>query len=67
MSDLIAALTIFLKYQNDQYPTHCEHDMFSVTVNPHDVSNEDIDELDKLSFTADFDDEYFFSFRFGSC
>ena len=65
MNDLIKALQIFAKYTNDDKPTHCEHDEFRVYVAPDNVSQEDLVELDQLSFFPD-DSECFLSFRFGS-
>lgn len=67
MTDLIAALTIFAKYTNDEYPTNCEHDELSVMVDPAKVSAEDRAALEALSFHAHEDEERFYSFRFGSC
>lgn len=68
MEDLIKALQIFLKYSNDKYPTHCEHDYLFVNINPNIVSKEDKDELNKLGFVIDqeFGGNGFGSFRFGS-
>lgn len=66
MKDLIAALTIFLKYGDDYAPTHCEHDQFHVAIDPEKVSPEDLEALEKLSFTPD-DWNGFSSGRFGSC
>ena len=65
MQDLIEALTIFAKYTSED-SINCEHDEFQVAVNPYDVSPEDTERLDELSFTPD---EYdgFTSRRFGSC
>lgn len=65
MKDLIEALTIFLKYGNPRNPTHCEHDVLNVGIPYADVSQEDRDRLEVLSFT---EDEYgmFSSYRFGS-
>ena len=66
MNDLISALQILLKYGNPEHPTHCEHDELSIhVVDPHEVSMEDIEALDKLGFFVD--DDHFSSFRFGSC
>ena len=48
MDDLIEALQIFRKYGNSHYPTHCEHDVMTVCINPDDVSEEDILRLDTL-------------------
>lgn len=65
MEDLIKALQIFLKYGNPYAPTHCEHDVLHVAIDPDKVSDEDKAELDKLGFHPS---EYGFdSFRFGSC
>ncbi len=67
MEDLIKALQIFLKYGNPDYPTHCEHDVLYVDINPEKVSEEDLKKLDKLGFIPD--EEYdagFKSYQFGS-
>jgi hypothetical protein len=67
MDDLIEALQILRKYGNPDYPTHCEHDVMTVGINPEDVSEEDIIKLDALGFFASSDyDECFQSFKFGS-
>lgn len=65
MEDLIKALQIFLKYGNPYTPTHCEHDELTVDIRPELVSAEDIKKLDELGFFVN--DDYFKSFRFGSC
>lgn len=82
MEDLIKALQIFLKYGNPTYPTHCEHDVLYVCVSPKGMSKENIKELDDLgffpcngnaeSYEDDFDgeyedDDYFMSYKYGSC
>lgn len=67
MEDLIEALTIFLKYGNPQYPTHCEHDELYVDINPDKVSEEDKKKLDKLGFFVNEELKGFSSFKFGSC
>ncbi len=66
MDDLIAALTIFRKYGNPANPLHCEHDTLFVNIPYDEVSQEDKDELQILSFHKG-DDNYFISYRFGSC
>jgi DNA-binding protein YbaB len=66
MDDLIKALQILSKYTNDKFPTHCEHDMLSVCVDPETVTEEDKEELNRLGFLCE-DEEYFYSYRFGSC
>lgn len=65
MKDLIEAPKIFLKYGNPFYPTHCEHYDLKVNINPNQVSIEDIAKLSELGFEAR--DEFFYSYRFGSC
>jgi len=67
MSDLIEALQIFLKYGNPKWPTHCEHDILLVSIDPAIVSPEDIKKLELLSFEPSDDiEEAFYSYRFGS-
>ena len=69
MKNLIEALTIFLKYGNPEYPTHCEHDQLSVLIDPAIVSEEDKKRLDELGFRAGSgaESDTFYSFRYGSC
>jgi hypothetical protein len=70
LDGLIEALTILRKYGNPDHPTHCEHDVLSITplIRPGDVTEEDRKKLDKLGFIAGSDgDEYFYSYRYGSC
>ena len=64
MNDLIKALTIFAKYESGDV-INCDHDEFMVCIDPDSVSVEDKAELSKLSFRPS--DEYFVSFRYGSC
>lgn len=68
MDQLIEALTIFRKYKNEQYPTHCEHDVLWIMgVTKDEVSNEDRDRLAELGFFwSDSDGGAWKSFRFGS-
>lgn len=67
MENLIKAFQIFLKYGNPEYPTHCEHDVLYVDINPELVSEEDKDKLDELGFIYDENDNMFFSYHYGSC
>lgn len=70
MRDLISALTIFLKYANDdRCPTHCEHDVLYIgcDIEESAVSNDDIKKLDELGFFPSDEHEGFISYRFGSC
>lgn len=68
MKELIKALQILSKYvegYNQDYPTHCEHDELQVIVNPKKVSGDDKVELAKLGFFPL--DDYFVSYKYGSC
>lgn len=67
MKKLIEALTIFLKYGDHNYPTHCEHDILLIMEYDKDtISREDQNRLDELGFF--WDDEYgcWASYYFGS-
>ena len=66
MENLIKALQIFIKYGNPDYPTWCEHDVLHVDINCEEVSDKDIEELDKLGFIPNVDCDGFMSFRYGS-
>lgn len=69
MEDLIKAFTIFLKYGNPTYPTHCEHDVMYISIDPKIVSEEDKGALNDLGFypeTADYGN-VFYSYKYGSC
>jgi len=69
MSDLIKALQIFLKYANPHYPTHCEHEVFTILgIESSAVSDEDKKELEQLGFFIGdgYSEDAFHSFRFGS-
>ena len=66
MDDLIEALTILKKYDSPKYPTHCEHDVLHVAIDPKKVPKKDKKRLDKLGFWPD-EHGGFGSFRFGSC
>ena len=64
--DLIKAFTIFKKYSDTKWPTHCEHDILYVCVAPDKVSKEDKAELDRLGFDLNEEHDCFSSYRFGS-
>jgi hypothetical protein len=67
MSDLIEALTIFLKYRNDHWPTHCEHDvLYIMGVEKGEVSPEDAARLEELGFKFGGEGDCWYSFRYGS-
>lgn len=66
LDELIEALTIFRKYGNPVCPTHCEHDtLYICGICASDVSQEDIDELDRLGFFVGDEDDMFISYKFG--
>lgn len=67
MKKLIEALTIFLKYGDPEFPTHCEHDvMWICGIEPSDVSEDDVKKLKELGFFIDENDNCFKSYRYGS-
>lgn len=68
MEQLIEALQIFLKYKNEKYPTHCEHDtLYIMGVEKDEVSPEDVKRLEELGFFwSEEDDGGFKSFEYGS-
>lgn len=65
MKNLIKALTLLLKYDNPEYPTHCEHDTLYILISPKTVSNEDLKKLDDLNIHADYEEDHFFSYHYG--
>lgn len=65
MDALIKSLQILRKYGNPMFPTHCEHDVLYVDINPDLVSKEDKEELQALGFFPE--DGGFKSYKFGSC
>ena len=70
MKDLIEALTILLKYANDdRCPVHCEHDQLYIgcDITLDKVSEEDVKRLDELGIFWSESEDSFISFRFGSC
>lgn len=68
MENLIKALSIFLKYGNVSYPTHCEHDVLYVVGDEYlKISKEDKKELKQLGFLFDKNEEHWYSYRYGSC
>lgn len=67
MDDLIAALQIFRKYKNEQWPTNCSHDVLAIMGVTHsEVSLEDQKTLKKLGFRWSSEDDCWVSYRFGS-
>ena len=67
MKNLIEALTIFAKYKDEAYPTHCEHDvLWVVGITEKEVSKEDRKRLDDLGFFFSKSDDSWQSFHYGS-
>lgn len=67
MSELIKALQIFLKYKNEEWPTHCEHDVLCIMgVTKDEVSAEDAEVLKAVGFFWNEEYECWASFRYGS-
>lgn len=68
MENLIKALQIFLKYKNETYPTHCEHDILMISsVTFEEVSEEDKVELNTFGFFWNSSYDCWASYRYGSC
>jgi hypothetical protein len=66
MKNFIKALNILLKYENPDYPFHCEHDILYICISPKNISLEDIKKLDDLQIHADYEEDHFFSYHYGS-
>lgn len=68
MEKLIEALQIFLKYGNPDYPTHCEHDVMYISIDPADVSEEDDKRLNDLGFfvSNETGEDRYQSYKYGS-
>ncbi len=68
MKKLIEALTIFLKYKDLEWPTHCEHDvLYIMGVTKNEVSEEDQARLKALDFIWSESDgeDCWLSFKYG--
>lgn len=66
MEDLIEALQLMATRCKPEYPTHCEHDVLTVCVSPKLFTVNQLRRLSELGFSAEFDEDCFTSFRFGS-
>ena len=67
MKNLIEALQIFLKYKDNRWPTHCEHDvLYIVGITEEEVSDEDRKRLEELQFLWSESDESWISYHYGS-
>lgn len=69
MKDLIEALQIMMKYENPDYPVHCEHDYLYIDIQWKQISKEDKTRLKELGFFKDkeYDNGGIGSFKYGSC
>lgn len=65
MDELIEALQILRKYNQNRRPTHCGHDALYVPMDTSEVSAADKKRLEELGFEEG--DFGFESYRFGSC
>ena len=64
---LAEVMTIAAKYlKEDDFPTHCEHDVMLLYVKPSEVSNEDYARIEELGFFACNVYDCFKSHKFGS-
>ena len=67
MKKLIEALQIFAKYQDNEWPTHCEHDvLYIIGITEEEVSDEDKEKLDELGFHFSESKDCWLSFKYGS-
>lgn len=67
MKELIEALQIFLKYRNEQWPTHCEHDILMISsITEDEVSEEDTIKLNNLGFSWNSEYDCWTSYKYGS-
>lgn len=67
MKRLIEALTIFLKYQDVPWPTHCEHDILMIMgITQEEVSAEDVTALEDYGFHWNEEYDCWASYRYGS-
>jgi hypothetical protein len=67
MEKLIQALQIFLKYRNEEWPTHCEHDIMMIArIEKDEVSEEDQEKLYELGFSWNNEYDCYTSYRYGS-
>jgi len=76
MKDLLEAITIFTKYNDDANPSYCYNEIMFFAVNPREFEEEDIKRLRRLGFQPCFNEpvgpnsDYkitgFYSYRFGT-
>ncbi len=67
MKNLIKALQIFLKYRDEDYPTHCEDEVLMVLgITEEEVRQCDKEELNKLGFMWSEGYKCWVSYHYGS-
>lgn len=67
MEKLIEALQIFKKYQNNDFPTMCDHDILYIAgITKEEVSKEDQERLYFLNFEWEEEGGYWYSTTYGS-
>lgn len=67
MNKLIEALMIFAKYRDEEFPTHCEHDVLMIAgITLDEVSDADKKKLDELGFRWSRSHGCWCSYRYGS-
>lgn len=67
MNKLIEALMIFAKYRDEEFPTHCEHDVLMIAdITLDEVSDADKKKLDELGFFWSGEYDCWCSYRYGS-
>jgi hypothetical protein len=66
MKNFIKALNILLKYKDPTYPFHCEYDTLYICISSKNISLEDLNKLSKLHIHADYEEDHFFSYHYGS-
>lgn len=67
LEELLEAFTIFVKYDEGEYPTNCSHDELAVLIDPEKVSESDAFRLGELGFFISKEYDGFASYKYGSC
>lgn len=67
MKKLIEALQILVKYKDEPYPTHCEHDVLMIMgITQEEVSEDDKAKLIELGFHWNNEHGCWASYKYGS-
>jgi hypothetical protein len=69
MKDFLKAIQILVKYSDEKYPIHCEHDYLYFNIRWESINKIDRDTLEVLGFLKDLEygEEGVGSFKYGSC